>query len=89
MRIAAIFLLFATTCAASRPPDAAAGKELHDVDCLICHQTAHYTRSDRKVDSLSKLERQVDVCQQDVGAEWDTQQLNEVVRYLDSEFYHF
>ncbi len=89
MRIAAISVLFATTCAASPPPDAAAGKELHDVDCLICHQTTHYTRSDRKVDSLPKLKQQVDVCQQDVGSEWDAQQLNEVVHYLDSEFYHF
>lgn len=90
MRGAAFTLFLITACAAASPaPDVAAGKALHDADCLVCHQPAHYTRADRKVNSLERLEKQVEVCQQDVGAEWDAQQSGEVVHYLNSIFYRF
>lgn len=90
MRAAAIALFSVTACAAASPaPDVAAGKALHDEDCLVCHQPAHYTRADRKVNSLARLEKQVDTCQQDVGAEWNAPQADKVVRYLNSSFYHF
>ncbi|MCO6411918.1 MAG: hypothetical protein J5I92_04160 [Thiogranum sp.] len=90
IRVAACALLSVTACAAaSAEPDLAAGKALHDTECLVCHPSSHYSRAERRVDSLQRLEKQVDTCQQDVGADWDAQQSGAVVRYLNRSFYHF
>ena len=65
------------------------GQALHDEDCLVCHDSSVYTRETRRMQSLAELAARVEMCQQDVGAEWDDSQFDDVVSYLNSAFYKF
>lgn len=74
--------------------DAANGKTLHNESCLSCHSSLMngkpdtiYTRSDRRVNSLSALQKQVTRCQNSVGANWFDDQIEDVVNYLNTTFY--
>ncbi len=83
--------LLALTCIATgavSAADPAYGKLLHDTECLVCHTATHYTRENRLVDSLEKLRKRVAYCRDDVGAEWDAAETEEVVQYLNS-YYKF
>ena len=84
-------ILLTLTCPATvavSAADLAYGKLLHDTECLVCHNTTHYTRENRLVDSLEKLRKRVAYCRDDVGAEWDAAETEEVVQYLNS-YYKF
>ena len=78
--------LGAGTLLAGRPD---VGQVLHDEDCTICHNSSVYTRADRKVQSLERLRRQVNLCQGDVGAEWSEAQVNHVIEFLNTSYYKF
>ena len=78
-------LVDAGVVAAGEPPY---GKLLHDTECLTCHTETHYTRNSRLVHSLEELRKRVVYCRDDVGAEWDDAETEEVVQYINS-FYKF
>jgi len=83
--------LMALTCIATdavSATDPVYGKLLHDTECLVCHTTPHYTRENRLVDSWDKLRKRVAYCRDDVGAEWDAAETEDVVLYLNS-YYKF
>lgn len=70
------------------------GKDLHDANCLSCHASLMggnpnliYTRSDRRVNSISALRSQVTRCKTTVGVPWPEDQIEEVVEYLNTNFY--
>lgn len=65
------------------------GKLLHDTECLTCHTEAYYTRAKRLVNSLDELRKRVAYCRDDVGAEWDGAETEEVVQYLNTGYYRF
>lgn len=65
------------------------GHALHDENCKVCHDSSYYTRSNRRVKSLEKLRKQVDRCQADTGNEWSKQQINDVMTYLNTQYYKF
>ncbi|MBI5040619.1 MAG: hypothetical protein HZB57_05295 [Gammaproteobacteria bacterium] len=65
------------------------GKLLHDTECLTCHKETHYTRQQRLVHSLPELRKRVAYCRDDVGAEWDAAETEEVVQYLNTGYYRF
>ncbi len=69
--------------------DQSQGRALHDEDCLVCHDSSVYTRETRRMQSLQELTARVDMCRQDVGAEWNEGELDAVVSYLNSAFYKF
>ncbi len=84
-------ILLALTCLATgavSAADLAYGKLLHDTECLVCHTATHYTREKRLVDSLEQLRKRVAYCRDDVGAEWDAAETEDVVQYLNS-YYKF
>ncbi len=64
-------------------------KDLHDSECLICHDSEVYSRKGRRIDSLNQLKLQVRTCQQDTGAEWTETQIEAVTQYLNKTFYYF
>ncbi len=70
-------------------PDAQRGKVLHDQSCAGCHDTKVYSRPQKRMQSLAALQGQVKRCTQPAGAEWDQQDLADVVEYLNSSFYQF
>ena len=72
------------------------GKILHDASCLQCHASltgadgnALYNRSDRKVKTLSGLEKRVANCALAADANWTPAQQQQVIDYLNSRFYRF
>lgn len=69
--------------------DPAQGQTLHNEDCLVCHDSSVYTRENRRVQTLEDLMTRVNLCQEDVGAEWNEIQLDDVVAYLNELFYNF
>lgn len=69
--------------------DAVAGKILHDQSCTGCHDASVYSRSDKRIKTLASLQGQVSRCTKPAGAEWNKQDVSDVVEYLNNEFYHF
>jgi len=83
-------LLSQTTLAA----DPAHGKDLHDANCQSCHTSLMdgnpdliYTRPDRRVNSINGLRNQVTRCKTTVGVTWPEDQIEDVVEYLNTNFY--
>ncbi len=90
-RLALLFLaiLPTTAPAALLPGDAARGQALHGRHCTACHDGGVYTRPDRTVKSVEGLIGRVKLCNQQLGAKLQRDQLNDLVKYLDEAFYKF
>jgi len=69
--------------------DLRAGQALHDANCLKCHDSAVYTRDDRRVGSPAGLRKQVIRCEQSLGLTWFDEQIDDVVHYLNATYYKF
>lgn len=69
--------------------DAVRGKLLHEQSCTKCHDTSVYARPDKRINTLGALQGQVSRCTRPAGAEWDKQDIADVVEYLNRNFYHF
>jgi len=76
--------------------DAAKGKIVHDKNCTSCHVSMFggdgsgiYTRADRRIKSLEGLEGQVAGCSNNTGVNLTKDQINDVVKYLNDEYYKF
>jgi mono/diheme cytochrome c family protein len=74
----------------------AQGKALHDAACLQCHASltagkpAHlYERLDRKVTTLAGLTKRVNYCAVAADVDWNKEQREAVVGYLNEQFYKF
>jgi mono/diheme cytochrome c family protein len=73
------------------------GKALHDASCLQCHAALTgsgdgnglYSRADRKVKTLTGLEKRVANCAIAADANWTSVQQQQVIDYLNSRFYRF
>lgn len=66
------------------------GKALHDTKCLACHDSEAYTRKERIVKSLNGLSKRVTVCtKQAAKANWDKNQIDSVVEFLNTRYYKF
>ncbi len=72
------------------------GKTLHNANCIQCHAqmkgadgSAIYTRTDRRVQDMPGLSKQVTRCTNSLGLAWTEQQHQDVVDYLNSSFYKF
>lgn len=76
--------------------DIAAGKILHDKNCISCHASsfggdgsAMYTRDFAKVTDANKLITQVRNCSTNISLKWfDDEELN-VAAYLNKMYYKF
>lgn len=82
-------LLMSIAHAAALPGDIADGKRLHDANCMGCHNTDVYTRSDRVVQSLDALKKQLLSCSHMARAEFSKSETRDLLKYLNDQFYHF
>ncbi len=78
---------------AAEAPDA---KALHAANCTACHASRFggdanliYTRSDRRVQSLTALGKQVRFCKDTIGLTWFDEEVNGMIDYLNTTYYHF
>ncbi len=69
--------------------DAIRGKLLHEQSCSGCHDTSVYSRADKRTRTLAALQGQVSRCTRPAGAEWDRQDIADVVEFLNRSFYQF
>ncbi|CAK0774200.1 conserved exported hypothetical protein [Gammaproteobacteria bacterium] len=69
--------------------DANHSEQLHQQQCLSCHNLTVYTRPDHFVTNLGALRRQVTRCEAPTNANWTDEDMNGVIDYLNSNFYHF
>ncbi len=65
------------------------GEQLHASKCQGCHDSSVYTRANRFIKNRDALHEQVNRCHKQVRADWTDQQINDVVNYLDSQYYKF
>jgi cytochrome c5 len=74
---------------AALPGDAVAGKRLYDASCTSCHDASVFTRENRHVKSLDALRSQVQTCGHMAKQDFSPQQLRDLVKYLNDQFYRF
>jgi len=81
---------------ANAEADVERGQDLHDSNCISCHAAIYgekgneiYTRSNRKIDTLTGLETQLKRCKNSLGTNWPEDQILDVQHYLNASFYHF
>ena len=66
-----------------------AGKTMYEKDCVSCHDSSVFTREDKKVNDIEGLNHQVNACANGTGASWKQDDVENVVAYLNQEFYKF
>ena len=64
-------------------------KSLVQEKCSNCHDSSIYTRKDRRVDSLSRLNTQVRMCDAQLGTSLFDEDITAIVNYLNDNYYHF
>ena len=83
----ALILAFAAA-SGSWAADIENGKQLHQ-GCTQCHGTEAYTRENRRVTDLNKLQNQVQRCALALGKVWSNEDVDDVTAYLNAEYYKF
>jgi len=92
MNIVSKLLITATLASASTlsmAADSAHGKALQQKNCMSCHDDGVYTRKERKITSLTGLDKQVRRCELSLGLQWFDDDVEDVVSYLNESFYKF
>jgi len=57
--------------------------------CTSCHDSSTYTRKERRVDSFSRLDSQVRMCDAQLGIKLFDEDVSAIVTYLNDNYYHF
>lgn len=65
------------------------GDDLHFENCTGCHDSSVYTRENRNVRDLAQLGKQVRFCRDAIGVTWFDDEVDDVIEYLNSTYYHF
>lgn len=89
MRILISFILLSSLPFLSTAQDLENGQSLHAEHCVKCHGDSVYTRKDRRVTSLPKLGAQVRFCKNNIGIQWFDDEVEDVILYLNKQYYHF
>lgn len=89
MRNFILFLLVAGFSASSNANDIKNGNKLHTDNCTRCHDTSVYTRANKRVKTLPKLDSQVRMCKNNLGITWFDDEVEDVTVYLNKNYYHF
>ncbi len=83
-----ISAIFTTTAMAAG--NEANGKKLFTGSkCNQCHGTEVFTRKDRKVTDLAKLEAQVRRCDSNLNTNWFDDEIIDVTAHLNKAYYKF
>lgn len=77
------------TATAATDLSAHPGKALHDANCISCHDSAVYTREDRKIGDFPKLLAQVRRCDANLGSRLFDEDIEQVADYLNQAYYKF
>lgn len=100
MRLLPLFALLLPLMAQAAPEldqaDPAAGKVLHQKDCVSCHQRMYggdgstiYTRDGRVLSDKTELLQRVAACNAQMNTGWFPDEEAHVAAYLNQQYYHF
>ena len=78
-----------STTAMAAGSDANGKKLFTGSKCNQCHGTEVFTRKDRKVTSLAKLEAQVRRCDSNLNTNWFDDEIIDVTAHLNKQYYKF
>ncbi len=88
--LAGLLISVAASTSAMAAGNEANGKKLFTGSkCDQCHGTEVYTRKDRKVTSLAKLEAQVRRCDSNLNTNWFDDEIIDVTAHLNKNYYKF
>ncbi len=65
------------------------GEELHDDNCVTCHNNWVYTRKDRLIKNFDGLKNQVRFCDAQLEIGLFDSEIEEIAIYLDNRYYKF
>ena len=75
--------------AQSAPPAQSRGALLYRTHCIACHDAEVHWRQKRLATDWQTLSEQVRRWQANTGLNWTDEEIDEVVRYLNSTIYRF
>jgi len=86
-----LFLLVSAVIfiASANATDIDNGSELHAGNCTACHDSALYHCENKRVQTLARLGTQVRFCKDHLGITWFDDEVEDVVGYLNKNYYHF
>ncbi len=88
--LAGLLISVAASTSAMAAGNEANGKKLFTgSNCSQCHGTEVFTRKDRKVTSLAKLEAQVRRCDSNLNTNWFDDEIIDVTAHLNKQYYKF
>jgi len=88
--LAGLLISATFTTAAMAEGNEANGKKLFTGSkCNQCHGTEVFTRKDRKVTDLAKLEAQVRRCDSNLNTNWFDDEIIDVTAHLNKQYYKF
>ncbi len=88
--LAGLLISVAASTSAMAAGNEANGKKLFTGSkCNQCHGTEVFTRKDRKVTSLAKLEAQVRRCDSNLNTNWFDDEIIDVTAHLNKQYYKF
>jgi mono/diheme cytochrome c family protein len=91
-KVSVCFVIFVVMLGASRvsAQNDAPGKEHYDARCLSCHKDTPYGKGQPKAQSLDAVRATAKLWASIApGTPWNQQQMDDVVRYLNQNFYHY
>jgi hypothetical protein len=71
------------------PPVPPRGQLLYENHCMSCHESVVHIRTDKRTRSLPELRTRVLQWAEYLKLHWGSEELEDVVSYLDSEYYKF
>jgi hypothetical protein len=69
--------------------DEKSGQLLYEAHCIACHNEQVHWRQNRLVKDWTTLRSQVERWRTNIGQRWSPQQVSDVAKYLNQEFYKF
>ena len=65
------------------------GQLLYENQCHSCHESTVHIREDHKAKSYADIQYWVGRWSNEVGTKWSADEIDSVVQYLNSTFYHY
>jgi cytochrome c len=78
-----------TAAPLSMAADLKNGETLHAENCIRCHDTGVYTRSNRRIQNLARLGSQVRFCKDNLSLTWFDDEVDDVIHHLNFHYYKF
>ena len=91
-KISVFLLLGQGLCApleSAQSADLDRGKLLYENHCLECHESQVHIREHSDSSSIADVVFQIDRWQQELRLNWKVEEMNDVLKYLDDQFYRF